>query len=238
MHARTHPSINLHSPRPHPRKPVNPTLFSKIHHEASLQPTLTPKYRALVRKRQELANKPKRTLKRLDEDALGEAKVAQMASGFGSVHGGGGIESKGKGRFGSFVSVSWVILGFIYVYIYRLSFLFCFGGLPRLFCEEWRPVIQPRSSSLCLSVPTSIPISLLMADSFSFFLSFFPFPCLPTHPHTRRNRHLETDPSVFLEPNFSMPSLPASPPTLTGRSKRSKKRRTNRNIGSKRSLLM
>lgn len=79
----------------------HPTLYSKISHEASLQPVLSNEYRALVRKRQEKADKPKRTLQRLDEDGIGAGQAAMMASGIANLN-----TERVKGRFAGFVRIS------------------------------------------------------------------------------------------------------------------------------------
>jgi transcription initiation factor TFIIF subunit beta len=83
---------------------VNPKLHSAIHHTASLRPRLSATYSKSLRDRQARADKPKRTMMRLDEESLGAGKVAQMASGFvGNAASSSSGGAKGKGRFGGFV---------------------------------------------------------------------------------------------------------------------------------------
>lgn len=74
-----------------------------MHHEASLRPKSGPAYSAMMRDRQAKADKPKRTLKMLDEEKEGVGKMAMMASGIVTGVGVGGLAAKGK--FGGFVSV-------------------------------------------------------------------------------------------------------------------------------------
>lgn len=83
---------------------MNPKLHSSIHHHASLRPHLSATYSKSLRDRQARADKPKRTIKVLEEKDLGAGMMAQMASGFasGSAAAGG---AKGKGRFGGFVRI-------------------------------------------------------------------------------------------------------------------------------------
>ncbi|CED84502.1 Transcription initiation factor IIF, small subunit (RAP30) [Phaffia rhodozyma] len=80
---------------------VYPKIYSKIHHEASLRPRSGPAYSAMMRDRQARADKPKRTLKLLDEEKEGAGKMAMMASGF--VQGGAATGAdRTKGKFGGF----------------------------------------------------------------------------------------------------------------------------------------